>query len=198
MKRYYKLVQVPVLLILFLNQINGQDEEYLNGKLYLSPEFGLIIGTTTRIEVSPAVGYYVSDRFSIAGGFRYEYYKQSDNYYGKYETNIYGPRAFARYSLIKNIGNLLPVQSNIEILAHVEFEALSLSNKYFGNNLSNEVGRFWYSTVLIGGGISQSASQRIKLNAIILWDVDTSLRSPYTNPIFRIAIQIMLGKMDVL
>ena len=195
--KHIRKVLMGILLISFhYNSLEAQDDINYKGKFFIAPDFGLIIGNSTQIEVSPVLGYYFTDRFSVAAGFKYEYYKLTRYYSDNFETNIFGPRLYVRYSVIKNLGDILPVQSNIEILAHAEFESLSLERKYFMNPTLD--GRFWYNTVLIGGGISQIASPRIKFNAIILWDVDTSTLSPFTNPIFRIGIQIMLGRIDYL
>jgi hypothetical protein len=50
--------------------------------------------------------------------------------------------------------------------------------------------------MLIGGGISQPASARMKINALILWDIDTSSVSPFSNPMIRFGIEILLGKIN--
>jgi len=185
------LILALSLITVFCQESEGQDEEFLQGMFFLSPDFGLMIGTTTRIEVSPTFGYYLNDRLCLAGGFIYEYYKQSGTYLSNYETNIYGPKVFARFTLIKNLGEFLPVQSSIQILAHVEYESLNLENEYFSLNPTLTSGRFWYSTALIGGGFSQSTSGRFKFNALVLWDVDTSSKSPYVNPVFRVGFQYL-------
>jgi hypothetical protein len=191
MKAIGKFILAFSLVLMIFQESKGQDEEYLKGRFFLSPDFGLMFGSTTRIEISPAFGYYLNDRLGIAGGFVYEYYKQSGNYFSNYETSIYGPKAFARFTLIKNLGEFLPIESSFQILAHIEYESLSLDEKYFSRNITPGEGRFWYSTALIGGGISQSGSGRIKLNALILWDVDANSISPYNNPIFRLGIQFI-------
>ena len=194
MKHFRIILLMGIFLFNHYDSIEAQDDINYKGKFFIAPDFGLIIGNSTQIELSPAIGYYFTNRFSMAAGFKYEYYKLTQLYLNNFETNIFGPRLYARYSIIKNLGDIAPVQSNIEILAHAEFESLSLEQKYFMN--PNSEGRFWYNTVLIGGGLSQIASPRIKFNAIILWDVDTSTKSPFSNPIFRIGIQIMLGKIE--
>ena len=196
--KHFCILLMGIFLIYPYNSIEAQDEISYKGKFFIAPDFGLIIGNSTQIEVSPALGYYFTDRFSMAAGFKYEYYKLTQIYSNNFETNIFGPRLYARYSIIKNLADIAPIQSNIEIIAHAEFESLSLEKQYFGNTSLNSEGRFWYNTVLLGGGISQIASPRIKFNAIILWDTDTSTLSPFSNPIFRIGIQIMLGKIDYL
>lgn len=162
-----------------------------NGKFYLSPDFGLMLGTITRIEVSPSVGYNLTPRLSIGAGAKYQYYRIKDYYTGTYKTNIYGPQVFARLIIIKDLANIFPSNSNTQIFGHVEYESLSLENKYFNNvNITN--GRFWFNTLLIGGGLSQAASSRINAVVLLLWDTDTSGQSPYSNPIFRIGINIKL------
>ena len=193
MKLFYKIFVASLLLTLLLLPVRAQDEFSYKGRFYIAPDFGLVLGYATRIDVSPALGYYLTERLSLAAGAKYEYYKLKSFYNNNsLETHIYGSRIFARYTIIRNLGELLPIRSNIEILTHVEFESLSLENQYFGTGLI-DTGRFWYNTLLIGGGISQAASERFKLNAVFLWDVDTSSRSPFTNPIINIGIQIMLG-----
>jgi hypothetical protein len=183
-----------LLLYLYNNPLHGQDEELLyKNRVFIAPDFGLLAGTTTMIEFSPAVGYYIAERICLAAGFIYEYYSQSS--YPSFKTDIYGPRAYARVTLIKNLGDVLPVQSNLELLGHVEYESLSLENEYFGLQ-PMDAGRFWYSTVLLGGGISQRSYGRLKFNVLILWDVDTSSMSPNPVPLMRIGIQILLGKMN--
>jgi len=186
-----------ILILLILNCLlltsYSQDEENLKGEFYLAPDFGLTFGTISRIEVSPVLGYHITDRFNIAGGFKYEFYSLTNAYnQDNFRTHIYGPRAFARYTLFKNIGKYLPVGMSTQLFAHAEFESSSLESKYFGSYSNPDSGRFWQSTLLVGGGISQSASERVKLNVVILWDTDGSSKSMYSNPIIRFGFQFYL------
>jgi hypothetical protein len=166
----------------------------LKGKTFLASDFGLLLGTINRIEFSPAFGYYFSDRFNVAAGFKYEFYSETRLYASQVpiKTNIYGPRAFARYSIFKNLGDYLPIGANTALFAHAEVESSSLENKYFAYPSFPENGRFWYTTMLVGGGISQSASDRIKFNIVVLWDTDGSSVSIYSNPVIRFGIQFFL------
>lgn len=168
----------------------SQEEMEQKSHFFISPEFGLIVGNYTRIEAAPAFGYYPSERLGLAAGFRYEYYKKS--YIDNFSTHIIGPVAFIDYIVIKNLAEMVPVQQGTEITAHIEYEGLSLEKKYFSFPSTIEDGRFWYHAVLAGPGISQRVSMRVKANALILWDLNITASSPYSNPVVRFGISITL------
>ena len=183
------------LIIIFSFSITyAQDDEELKGEFFLAPDFGLILGTINRIEFSPALGYYFTDRFCVAGGFKYEFYSETRLYTNQstIKTNIYGPRAFARFTIFKNLGDYLPIGMGTSLFTHMEFESSSLERKYFDYPAYSDNGRFWYSTVLVGGGFSQAATERIHLNILLLWDTDGGSTSLYNNPVIRFGFQFFL------
>jgi len=171
----------------------AENEESQKGKIYITPEFGLQFGTVTRIEFAPIIGYYITDRFSAGTGIRYEYfYDKRDYLYSEpLATDIYGVKVFTRFDLINNMDEILPIGVDFSIFAHAEYEALNLERKYFDAPLYPDDGRFWFSTVLIGGGILQKTSPRTALSLMFLWDVDNSSKSPYVNPVIRMGVQII-------
>ncbi len=173
------------------------DEEYgadNGGKFFIAPDFGLLLGTVTRIEISPALGYYLTNRLSFALGGRYEYIKDSRDYfyYNSYSTNIYGMRAYTELDVIQDLDKVIPLRLHVGIFGHLEYEGLSLERQYFDPVNQLEGGRFWHSTALIGAGLRQPAGQRVSFNVTFLWDTDSSSRSLYSNPIMRIGFQIFL------
>jgi len=173
--------------------IKAQDDEQgLKGQFYLAPDFGLMLGTISLIEVSPALGYYITPRLNAAIGFKYKFYSETWVYSTQdpIKTHIFGPRAFARYTIFNDLGDFLPVGINTSLFGHTEFESSSLEEKHFGNSL--EPGRFWYSTVLVGGGISQSASERVHFSILVLWDTYTGSASLNSSPVIRFGIQFFL------
>jgi hypothetical protein len=188
-----------ILLFLLNLPVNSQypeyndDEESRKGKFFITPEFGLQFGTITKVELAPLFGYYLSHRFSVGLGGRYEYFRDSRSYSYNYEmeTNIYGIRGFARFIIIDNIDNIVPLGMNTAVFAHAELEGLNLERKYFDAPLYPDNGRFWFTTALIGGGILQQAGPHSALSLMVLWDVDSSSRSPYINPIFRMGFQFI-------
>jgi hypothetical protein len=172
----------------------AQDEEKMNGELFLAPDFGLMLGTINRIEFSPALGYYLTDRFCVAGGFKYEFYSETRlyTYQSAIKTNIYGPRVFAQYTIFRNLGDFLPVGSSTGLFTHIEFESSSLEKRYFYYPYNPEKGRFWYHTILVGGGFSQAVSDKINLNILVLWDTSGGSISLYNNPVIRFGFQFFL------
>ncbi len=195
-----KRLSIILLLVLYLFKASyAQDPENLKGGFYLAPDFGLMLGSINNIELSPALGYHISERFSLAAGFKYEFYSQTRLYASQpaFKTHIYGPRAFARYTLFKNLGDFLPIGMNTALFAHMEYESSSLEKKYFQPISISDEGRFWYSTILVGGGFSQDASERIKVNVLLLWDTDGGYTSLYNNPIIRFGFQFFLRSRSI-
>jgi hypothetical protein len=174
--------------------VYAQEEENYKGEFYLAPDFGLMLGTINQIEVSPAIGYHLSDRFSIGCGFKYEFYSQTRVYTNQTQvkTQIYGPRAFVRYTVFRNLGSFLPIGMNTSLFLHSEFEALNLEKKFFYYPNFPDDGRFWYNTILIGGGFSQAASERLRVNILVLWNTDAGNISLYNNPVIRFGFQFYL------
>jgi len=169
----------------------SQDDTENKGKFFITPDIGLMFGTVTSIEISPMLGYYLTNRLSVAAGFRYEYYKDSRAYFGydPYQTSIYGPRTQLRFTFIENIDNILPLKMYSALFLQVENETLSLESRYYAFPNYEDEGRFWKNYTLFGGGIRQPVAPNLVFNAVILWDIDNSTVSPYTNPIIRIGFQ---------
>lgn len=174
----------------------SQEEQYQKGKFFIAPDFGLMLGSINNIEVSPAFGYYFTDRISAAAGFKYEFYSETRLYINQdpIKTSIYGPRAFLRIIVFKNMGKYLPIGMNTSLYGQAEFETVSLENKYYGLPGNVDSGRFWHDTPFIGAGIAQSVSERININAVALWDAGGSSVHLYSNPVIRFGIQFFIGK----
>lgn len=195
MKKTYKLILLwPVLNFLMIGAW-AQDNEVWEppSKFYVSPDFGLIIGNTTSIEVTPSFGYHLSKRLSAGLGGRYQYFRQLDPFSRELliNTNIWGIKTFGRLMLIPNLEDVLPFRIPLGLFAHAEVEFLNLENKYYGLNSSLE-GRFWQTAVLTGAGISQQTGMRSNINIMILWDLTNSLSSPYINPVIRFGMQFYI------
>jgi len=180
-----------VLLILIVAvsfSVTAQEESPgRKGKFFLIPEFWLSFGTNTYIEVSPMVGYHVLDRLVVGLGPHYMYQSQKATplYPYSYQTHSYGLKGFARFSLITNAEEFLPIKLFSEIFVHVEYEGLSLEKKYYVPPY-NETGRFLYRGLFLGGGFSQRIGVYNSVSFTILWDLNESTISPYTNPILRV------------
>lgn len=161
------------------------EENSKRGLFYVTPDIGLIFGTITQIRISPSLGYHITDRFSIAAGGSYEYYKENFSYSPDFHTHIWGLKSFARFDVIKDLGKILPLKY-MGIFAHIEYEALKLEKKFFDPNYD---GNYWFDSVLFGGGLIQQASPKVAFTFTALWDISNNTVSLYNHPIFRFGFQ---------
>jgi hypothetical protein len=159
-----------------------KEEKSLWDKIYVGGNLGLQFGTTTDVEVSPHIGYYITPRWSAGVGLTYNYYNQAPNYYYKrFETHIYGYNLFTQLSLIPDMGRTLGFGYGISIIGHAELDQISLENDFKVVNPSDE-GRFWLTSFYVGGGIRQAVGQRSSIYLLVLWDLNQDLNSYNYNP----------------
>jgi len=145
-------------------------------RFYFGGNLGLQFGSSTYIDLSPLVGYKITEKLSAGVGATYIYYsiKETAYNYG-YETSIYGGRVFGRYHFMENL------------FAHVETEILNMEVPAIisGSNQYTLV-RENITSVLAGGGYAQPIGERSALVMMLLWNFNEDQYSPYQNPIFRI------------
>lgn len=165
-------------------QMYEEEEIRPIDRLFFGGNFGMQFGTITSIEVSPLLGYYITPKLSAGAGIRFEYFKDK-GYYAPYETTIYGGDIFTRYVIISNLGEGLNIGLNTGIFAQVEYEALSLEKAYFEPPYTGD-GRFIVHSILVGGGIIQPIGARSAFLFSVLYNLNETARSPYSNPIFRV------------
>lgn len=133
---------------------------------------GATFGDLTYLEISPSLGYYITN--NIVAGFGGTYIYLSDNI-NKYKTNILGGNIFTQY-LFKD----LPV------LVHAETNLMN----YFSWNRQVRINAIG---VFLGGGLKQQMGDgRSYLSILILWDVNETKDSFYPSPIIRGGISIGL------
>jgi len=184
-----KRAALLILLIALTFSLVAQEEEETDrkGKFFFIPEIWLSFGTRTYIDLAPMVGYHVMNRLAIAIGPHYIFQTQNANayYQSSYQTHAYGLKGFARFSLITNAEEFLPINLFSELFVHVEYEGLSLEKAYYVPPYTEE-GRFVYNGFLVGGGLSQRVGMHNSVSFTILWDINEMTVSPYSNPIFRV------------
>jgi hypothetical protein len=142
---------------------------------YLGASFGDVIA----VNISPVATYHVTKNFHAGIGLTYQYYKQNIPGYPDYSTSAYGGSLFARYFIWR------------DLFAHIEYAPLCLDH-YF-----DEVGRwlngpFWIHDFYIGGGYRQMVGGKAYMSLMLLWNVNETINSPYSNPIIRIGFGVGL------
>jgi len=182
-----KVILLMLISILASASLQGQEEiPSRKGKIFLIPELWLSFGTMTYIDVAPMVGYHVNDRLALGLGPHYIYQSQrAIPPYPAYQTHAYGLKGFARFYVITNAEQFLPIKLFSDVFAHVEYEGLSLEKKHYIPPYTDE-GRFIYRGFLVGGGFTQRIGMYNSVSFMVLWDLNESTYSPYTNPLFRI------------
>jgi len=134
----------------------------IKDKFFAGGNFGLQFGNMVLVDISPLVGYRVTNKLSVGLGFTYTYFK---NYDIHYSTSIYGGRLFSRYFILDNL------------FLHGEYEILNGEWRY------ND--RFNITSILAGAGYRQPIGSSAAFDIMALWNFNESVDSPYSNPIIR-------------
>jgi hypothetical protein len=147
-------------------------------------------GTITGISVSPEVKVRAVNQLYPGAGFIYQYALYRDFYVDPvtrqtvdYSSSIIGARFFLRYYLSGLVDNFLG-----NFFAHTEYEYLS----YVGHteNYVDQVENI--NSIFVGGGYKQPISSRAFFDLLILFNLNDTPNSPYTNPVFRFGFGIGL------
>ena len=185
MKNYFIII---FLVICTISSFAQEEMPSRKGKFFLIPELWLSFGSRTYIELGPLVGYHVNDRLVVGLGPDYIYSSQkaSPAYPYSYESHSFGLKGFGRFSLITNAEEFLPIKLFNDLFVQVEYEALSMENAYSAPPGSPDQGRFIYHAILLGGGFNQRVGMYNSVSFTVLWDINGTSLSPYSNPIFRV------------
>ncbi len=184
-----------LLAILFSMNAFSQDKEILEpqGDFFDRSVFGgglgLQFGTLTFIDISPMIGYRITDRLETGIGLTYKYYKYNDFYTDQttgqkvdLKSDMYGASIYTRYHILENV------------FAHVEYERLryNFENIYSsGGQILREPMHTYINGLFVGGGLRQNITKGSFLYVMALWDLIEDPNSPYQNPIIRMGV--MLG-----
>lgn len=149
--------------------------EFDPDNLVIGGSLGAVFGNVTLIDVAPSVGYLLTDNYLVGISARYMYYE--DRTYAPafiYKTNIYGGGVFNQYFFLENF------------LAHAEYELLNLDSPININKRIN------LSSFFVGGGYRSSLGGNSYASILVLFNLNDSAESPYTNPIIRVGFGIGL------
>lgn len=203
----HHLLLIPIFWVLINNSVSAQTlnkpvepKKSFTERLYFGGALGLSIGSySSLIDLSPMVGYGVTDDLVVGIGLTYKYYRYKDYYlnltdtsFYDLKTNIFGGSIWARYFLTKTE---IPIIENIFL--HGEIEPLTFVNKFrfsplgeyydpFGNAYIRDEERINLTGVFFGGGLSQPVGGKSYMYIEVLWDFNEQLYSPYSNPRIRI------------
>jgi len=209
-------VAILLLIILYVPQAMAQDTiPSLSSKpknpdsfwrrVSVGGNIGFQFGTVTGITLSPEAVIRTVDQLHVGLRFIYEYYYTKNYFYDNdtkqhlpYKSNVFGGGIYLRYYLSSFFDNFLG-----NIFAHAEYEYLSfiqpyvlspggpiedpLGNQYVRGNSTIEV-----NSIFVGGGYRQPLGGRVSMDLLLLFNLNDSFNSPYTNPIFRLGVGVGL------
>lgn len=139
---------------------------------------GAQFGDVTFIELAPVASYRFTEKFHAGLGFTYQYYKVNYSGVPDYSSSAYGGSIFMRYFIWR------------DLFAHAEYAPLYITNFYDYSIPNPEYRNVWAQDVLIGGGYRQWIGQKAFMSLMLLFNINESPYSPYSNPIIRIGFGV--------
>ena len=150
-------------------------------RLVIGGSLGAQFGTNTQVNISPIIGYRVTDKLTAGIGLNYIYYKYQ--YFTGIGTNtitesdhIFGASLYGQYRVIP------------QAFIHIEpgFLNQSIPASDASGFYSGATVRYTLYTFLVGGGYYQQLGANSGMQFSLLWDLIEDQYSPYSNPIIRI------------
>jgi hypothetical protein len=211
MKQKYCLIFTFILILSNLSLLSSGQESQVNKKkdfwnrVSVGGNFGLQFGTVTAIDVSPEVMIRVVDQLHLGVGFSYDYLKTKDYFWDDsnqnwldFKANVYGGRFFARYYLRSIFDNFLG-----NFFAHAEYEYLYYTRPFKPDPYGTIIDPYGYSykrgtdvmeisSLFVGVGYEQPISKQAFIDLVVLYNLNETYDSPYSNPIFRLGFGIRL------
>lgn len=175
-------------------QPNADDELQRENRFFdrvvVGGGLGLQFGTVTFIEISPLIGYRLTEKLETGIGLTYKYYRYKDFYYDQttndrfdLKSNIYGASVYTRYHILQSV------------FLHAEYERLryNYDDVYVSaGQLIKDPTHANVDGLFLGGGYRQRISANSYFYISALWDIIQDPYSPYNNPILRMGV--LLGR----
>ncbi len=154
-----------------------EEKPELKNRLFTGGSFGLQFGTFTSIQLSPILGYKLTEKVWMGVGAVYQFRGSSD-----IKLQNYGGKVFAQVEPIQNF------------LVHGEYELLDTENAVIYNGGQIEKFRKTVGMPMAGLGYRQRLSERASSDLLVLYNFSDSPYSPYSNPVIRVNFNIALGR----
>lgn len=139
-------------------------------RLFFGGNLGLNFGSLTYIQVSPLIGYRITEKLGAGLGPSYSYFSDNRDKNYKYSTNTYGGRLFGQYRIHESI------------MLYSEFEVINIE---IPDPLSTRLVRENVSSLFVGGGYIQRMGRSSAISLSLLYNVLEGNYPIYENPLFR-------------
>ena len=134
---------------------------------------GGIAPALIAIDISPSMGYKITDKFSAGVGLVYNYF-ENRQYKPSSKINIYGGSVFTRLFITDFL------------FAHAELQPLN--GPWRGSHFQ----RFFIYNVWAGGGYRQAAGNNASLMLSILWNLNENIYSYPLSPQIRVGVNFRM------
>lgn len=149
-------------------------------RIFVGGFIGAQFGNISVVSINLHAGYRLTNRLSagIGGSYQYANYAWFQSASG---SHTYGGSVFARYNVYS------------EFFLHAEAEMLSLQSRLPSFDvLLPDRQRISESNYLVGAGYGFPVSERIRLNMLLLYNINDGSKAYLDNPFFRIGIDVYL------
>lgn len=153
----------------------ARKKEFDGSRLILGGSLGLAFGDYTNINISPLVGYRISDLFAAGVAINAQYGSERfRDYYGetsqRNQYSIFGGGVWGRVYPFDFLFIHVQPELNYVSLKTTLYDPKSTYTDHYG-----------VPSLLIGGGYTQPISDRAAFSVMALYDVLQDDRSPYQN-----------------
>jgi len=146
-----------------------EQEKTVRDRIFFGGNFGLSFSTNiSYVEVSPLIGYWITDNLAAGTGPVYQYIKYYDDKY-----NSFGGRIYTRYIIFRNF--FIHAEEQLTVQKYI------LTSPQSSNEESNLI-----NDLMIGGGLRMPIGQRSSINLMLLYNLTESSLSTKRNPVIMI------------
>ncbi|MEI6436112.1 MAG: hypothetical protein WCP32_14800 [Bacteroidota bacterium] len=175
-------------------------------RVAIGGNLGFQVGSITGITLSPEVRIRTIDQLNVGVRFIYQYYSYRDYFldthtgeFLPFQSNVFGGGIYLRYYLSSIFESFLA-----NLFAHIEYEYMTYSRPFIQTAPPEGYitdGYYYYkpgkeiieiNSIFVGGGYRQPIGNRVSMDLLILFNINDTYNSPYTNPIIRLGVGVGL------
>ena len=190
MQKFKSTILLFIIITVIFGVKNLNAQRSFGSRIFTGGNLGLQFGSVTLVDVSPMIGYRLTEDIDVGISLTYKYYNYKDYYYSNInkqyydlKTNIFGGGVFGRYHFTDNL------------FAHAEVEYLDFSidtYSVYNNGVVKAREKVGITSVFVGGGYKQEIGDNSFFTLMILYNLNETTNSPYTNPVIRAGFGIGL------
>ncbi len=123
-------------------------------------------------------GYLLTNRLTVGAGGNYQYnnFRWRDE---SYSSHVYGFNVFSRFRVVSGL------------FMHAEYERLNLQS-YQPDTPPEDRPRVTEDNYLLGVGYALPLSERVRLNILMLYNLNDNSQVYFDNPFFRVGVDVFI------